>query len=45
MVVALAATDRQAEEDCARCIDPVDDRLDAKLFDVDSAFLIDGVLR
>ena len=41
MVVALGAADRQAEEDRAGRVDPIDDRLDAELLDVDAAFLVD----
>ena len=41
MVVALGAADRQAEKDRPRGIDPVDDRVDPELLDVDPPFLVD----
>src|SRR5207249_199321 len=41
VVVALAATDRQAEPYGAGGVDAVNHRLDAELLDVDAAFLID----
>ena len=41
VVVALRAADRQAEQDRARRVDPVDDRLDPELLDVDPPFLVD----
>ena len=41
VVVALGTADRQAEEDRARRVDPVDDRLDPELLDVDAPFLVD----
>src|SRR5208282_1205397 len=41
VVVALGASDRQSQKDRARGIDPVHDRLDAELLDVDPAFLVD----
>ncbi len=41
VIMALRATDRQAEERRSRRVNPVDDRLDAELFGIDSAFLID----
>ncbi len=41
VVVALGAADRQAEEDRARGVDPVDDRVDPELLDVDAPFLVD----
>src|SRR5207249_986957 len=40
VIVALATTDRQPEEDRAGGIDAIDDRLDPELLDVDAAFLI-----
>ena len=41
VVVALAAADRQAQEDDAGGVDAIDDRLDAELLEVDAAFLVD----
>ena len=41
VVVALGAADRQAEEDRAGGADPVDDRLDSELLDVDPPLLVD----
>ncbi len=41
MVVALAATDGEAEPNRAGRVDAVHDRLDAELLDVDAAFLVD----
>ena len=41
VVVTLAAADRQAEENAAGRVDAIDDRLDAELFHVDAAFLVD----
>ena len=41
VIVALCAADRQAEEDRARRVDAVNDRIDPELFDVDPAFLVD----
>ncbi len=35
VVVALGAADRQPEKDRARRVDAIDDRIDAKLLDVD----------
>ena len=41
VVVALGAADRQAEEDRPGRVDPVDDRIDPELLDVDPPFLVD----
>ena len=37
VVVALGTAHRQPEPDAGSCVDPVEDRLDAKLFLVDAA--------
>ncbi len=41
VVVALRTADGEAEQDGTRRVDPVHDRLDAELLDVDPAFLVD----
>src|SRR5262245_9724009 len=41
VVVALSTTDRQAQKHGAGRVDPIDDRLDAELFDIDPPFLVD----
>ena len=41
MVVALGTAHGQTQEDGARRVHPVDDRLDPELLDVDAPFLVD----
>ncbi len=41
VIVALGAADRQAEEDRAGRVDPVNDRLDPELLDIDPPLLVD----
>ncbi len=41
VIVTLAAADRQAEKNRAGRVGAIDDRLDAELFEVDAAFLVD----
>ena len=41
VIVALGAADGQAEEDRSGGIDPIDDRIDPELLDVDSSLLVD----